>query len=51
MDDIYGAGRAQSGHGSLALLYWQQNQPEPTVLMRVTPAPDGWASASWVRYQ
>lgn len=51
MGDIYGAGRAQSGHGSLALLYWQHKQLKPTVLMRVAPAPDGWANALWVRYQ
>lgn len=25
MDDIYRAGRAKAGHGSVALLYWMEN--------------------------
>lgn len=45
MDDIYGAGRAKSGHGSFALLYWQQNELKPKVLIWVTPAVDGWTNA------
>lgn len=36
---------AKSGHGSFARLYRQQNELKPKVLIRVSPAADGWTNA------